>query len=271
MRWMRLPDEYCGEDSGFFILPVPYEQRPTFGAGASKGAAAIIEASDHLEYYDEQFDCEPFLHGIKVLEPVDSLAALKPVGGFTIALGGDHAVTIGIAKRLPDDVDLLILDAHADMKFSWNDSQENHACVAKRLSAKRKVGIIGVRSMDVDEARDIAQNRNVRIIKAYDYDGKKLEGLLRFLGEKVYLSIDVDVFDPSFIRNTGTPEPGGLVWEAVIGILQRLFAQKQVVGADIVEFAPQGEEWHYRGEAYALARLAYKIMALKTLTFKNKL
>jgi len=279
-RWMNLPNEYCSDDSKFVILPIPYEKDPTYGEGAAKGPAAIIEASQHLEYYDERLDCEPFEKGIVVKEPLqlpdEPEAAMEKIADavknivkdkekFLISLGGDHAITIGTVQGLEEkneDFSILILDAHADMKFSWNNSQLNHACVARRLSTKHKVGVIGVRSMDVDEAKEIEQNKNVRIIKAYDYSEKELDKMLEFLGKNVYLSIDVDVFDPSIIRNTGTPEPGGLDWETVNGILGKLFASKQVIGADVVEFAPHGEAWNYRAEAYALARLVYRLMAL---------
>lgn len=293
LRWMNLPDKYRTGDSKFVILPIPYENSPTYGEGAAKGPAAIIEASQHLEYYDERLDCEPFEKGIIVEEPLllpdepeeameEIAAAVKGIvkkdvrvdekegedseEKFLISLGGDHAITIGTVKGLEEseeDFSVLILDAHADMKFSWNNSQNNHACVARRLSTKHKVGVIGVRSMDVDEAKEIEQSENVRIIKAYDYSEKELEKMLEFLGDKVCLSIDVDVFDPSIIRNTGTPEPGGLDWETINKIIATLAVRCRIVAADVVEFAPQGPERNYRAEAYALARLVYRLMALQ--------
>jgi len=266
MSWMRLPDEYCGDESTFVILPIPYEENPTYGEGASKGPEAIIKASEHLEYYDERFVVEPFIKGIKELTPltlpsepekaVEKIAnTVKGLGDkFVLSLGGDHAVTIGIVKGLEEkhkDFSLLILDAHSDFRESWNGSRKNHACVARRIVGKHKVGIIGVRSQDIDEAEALSENENVKIVKAYEYSEDELEKILNFLGGKVYLSIDVDVFDPGFLRNTGTPEPGGLDWQTVIAILQQLFAKKNVIGADIVEFAPQGGEWNYRAEVRA--------------------
>ncbi|MBR9693253.1 agmatinase [Candidatus Woesearchaeota archaeon] len=268
MSWMRLPEEYT-KDAEFVILPISYEDNPTYGGGASKGPAEIIKASEHLEYYDEQFDVEPFVKGIEELEEVTTLEkvqeTVKGVGNdkFLISLGGDHAVTIGIVKGLEeihDDFSVLILDAHSDFRYS-RGGMNNHACVARRIVGKHKVGVIGVRSQDVDEAKDAKANKDIKIIKAYEYDEKELEKVLGFLGDKVYLSIDVDVFDPAFIRNTGTPEPGGFSWDRVISILEKVFATKNVIGTDIVEFAPKE---NYRAEAFALAKLAYKIMALHT-------
>ena len=268
MSWMRLPEEYMKDNSEFVILPISYEDNPTYGGGASKGPVEIIKASEHLEYYDEQFDCEPFVKGIKELEEVKTLEKIKEtVKGigkerFLIGLGGDHAVTIGIVQGLEeihDDFSVLILDAHSDFRYS-RGGMNNHACVARRIVGKHKVGVIGVRSQDVDEAKEIKNNKNIKILKSYDFNENELEKVLDFLGDKVYLSIDVDVFDPSFIRNTGTPEPGGFTWDRVISILEKVFAAKTVIGADIVEFAPKE---NYRAEAFALAKLAYKIMALR--------
>ncbi len=282
MTWMRLPAEYTGPKSKFAILPIPYENNPTYGDGASKGPDAIIKASEHLEYYDEQFDCEPFIEGIQEQKPLntqilnsakpeEAIAAIsdavKGLGDtFVLSLGGDHAITIGTVKGLEEkhkDFSVLILDAHSDFRYS-RGNQYNHACVARRIVNNHKVGIIGVRAQDVDEAKEAKENENVQILKAHEYDEKGVDKILEFLGDKVYLSIDVDVFDPSFIRNTGTPEPGGLSWDVVIGILEQVFSTKNVIAADIVEFAPHGEEHNYRAEAYTLAKLAYKLMALHT-------
>jgi len=269
MSWMRLPEEYMTDKSSFVILPIAYEDNPTYGEGASRGSEEIIKASEHLEYYDEQFDCEPFVQGVKSLEVVTSLKEVeKTVKGiekekFLISLGGDHAVTIGIVKGLEevhDDFSVLILDAHSDFRYS-RGGMNNHACVARRIVGKHKVAVLGVRSQDVDEAKDAKQNEKMKIVKSYDYSDAELEKVLAFLEDKVYLSIDVDAFDPSFIRNTGTPEPGGFSWDKVIALLEKVFATKKVIGADIVEFAPKE---NYRAEAFALAKLAYKMMALYT-------
>jgi agmatinase len=263
MKFMNLPDEYCGDDSEFVILPVEYEKSPTYGKGASKGSLAILKASKHLEYYDEQFDCEPYELGIKVLPAVKSIDINLPDKGFPIILGGDHAVTIGAIKAIEkkhDKFSVIILDAHPDFRYSWNGSQQNHACVARRAVASHKVGLVGVRSMDKDVSEAIAANDDVHIIKAYDYNPQKLKKLLSKLDEKVYISIDVDVFDPSFIRNTGTPEPGGFFWDRVIDVLKTVFDDKKVIGADIVEFAPIT---NYEAEAFALSKLCYKLIALQ--------
>ncbi len=272
MTWMRLPEEYSGKESGFVILPVKYEKDLTYGGGTKRGPEEIIKASEHLEYYDEQYDAEAFIEGIFTMDPVsgknaeemiDNIKAVYPKNKFVIGLGGDHACTIGFVRAIEEEhqeFSVLLLDAHSDFRDSWNNSPLNHACISKEISKKHDIGIIGVRSQDIDEAIMIKKNPGVHMIKAYDFNEEKLKGLLSTLKKKVYVSIDVDVFDPSFIRNTGTPEPGGLTWNEVIKILEETFKQKEVIGADIVEFSP---EENYRAEAYSLAKLAYKIMAMK--------
>ena len=189
-----------------------------------------------------------------------------------MTLGGDHAVTIGVVKgleKIHDDFSIVMLDAHSDFRDSWNNSELNHACVAKQISKQHDVGIIGVRSQDVDESKSVESSKNVHIIKAYDFNMDNLKETLGKLKKNVFISIDVDVFDLSFIRNTGTPEPGGFQWDRVIEILKEIFNQKKVIGADITEFAPKGLEENFRAEAYSLAKLAYKIMSLSYIQSVN--
>ncbi len=271
---MNLPEEY--RKGMFVIIPVAYEKNLTYGEGASRGAEEIIKASEHLEYYDEQFDVEPFEAGIEMLdelrlsektpeEMVDEVKKTireKTKDKFPIILGGDHAVTIGVVKGLEeihDNFSVIQFDAHADFRDSWNGSPLNHACVSRQISKNHPLLNIGVRSMDVDEKRLMEQEHNVYAVKAYDFSLEKIREILPRLHSKVYITIDVDVFDPSFIRNTGTPEPGGLFWHDVISTLRLIFEQKKVIGADVMEFSPNAQ---VDAEAYALAKLAYKILAL---------
>lgn len=270
MNFMNLPEEKATEEAYFYILPIEYEHNPTYGTGAKNGSKEIIKASQHLEYYDEQFENEPYEKGIHILEPLEinspeelnkiTETTSKIKNKFLIALGGDHAITPAITKGIQEKFSVIILDAHSDFRYSWNNSTQNHACTARNIAQKNKIGIIGVRSQDIDEAKEISKNNKVTIIKAYEFDEKKLKEMLNKLDEKVYISIDADVFDPAFIRNTGTPEPGGLSWDKAIEILKTIFENKNVIGADIVEFAPKN---NYEAEAFALAKLAYKIMSLK--------
>jgi len=268
---MSLPEEYTTKNSKFIILPIPYEKDVTYGQGASKGPSEIIKASKHLEYYDDQFDCEPFENGIQLLKPVSGETPEEMIQNvqdivkehndkFIIGIGGDHAVTLGLTKHLDDNTSIIQFDAHADFRDSWNNSSLNHACVARQLAKKHSILQIGIRSMDIDEKRLLEQANNVHTISAYNYSIEKVQELLLRLKDKVYITIDVDVFDPSFMRNTGTPEPGGLTWNNVINTLKLIFENKTVIGADVCEFAPN---YNFESEAYALAKLIYKIMAMK--------
>ncbi len=273
--WMNLPEEYTADTSKFIILPISYEKDLTFGTGTSKGPEAIIEASKHLEYYDDQFDCEPFEKGIKLLPqlnlnnetPEEMVEKVKEEVSkqnekFIIALGGDHATTIGTVKgleQLHNEFSVIQFDAHADFRDSWNNSSLNHACVAKQISKKHSLLQIGIRSIDVDEKNQLNQTEHVHTIKAYNFSLETIKSILPQLKQKIFITIDVDVFNPSIMRNTGTPEPGGLTWNQIIDTLKLIFQEKHVIGADITEFAPKA---NYESEAYALAKLIYKIIAL---------
>jgi len=267
MNFMNLPEKHAGKESMFYIFPIEYENNPTYGDGAVKGSKEIIKASAYLEYYDEQFDIEPYEKGIHLLKPLKInkpeelnkiTETIAGINKFIISLGGDHAITPAITKE--KQCSAIILDAHADFRYSWNNSTQNHACTSRILAQKHKIGIIGLRSMDIDEKKEMQKNENVTVIKAYEYEEKKLKNMLDKLDKNVYISIDADVFDCSFIRNTGTPEPGGLSWDRVVEILKTIFENKNVIGADITEFAPKQ---NHEAEAFALAKLCHKIMALK--------
>jgi len=259
MRFMDLDKQYT-ENAFFSIIPKPFEGNVSYGKGSDKGPEEIIKASKQLEYYDEQFDCEPFLKGI---ETTDTLKQNQ----FPIFLGGDHSITINTVKEINDDFDVIILDAHPDCFHSWNNETNNHRCTTQRISENHKALLVGIRSMDKDEVDIINNNDNIDLLKAYNYTDDFFKEKLSKLKNKVYISIDVDVFDPSFIRNTGTPEPGGFGWDQVINILKIIFENKEVIAADIVEFAPTE---NFRAEAYSLAKLAYKIMSLKQKQQSNK-
>ncbi|RMD58448.1 agmatinase, partial [Candidatus Woesearchaeota archaeon] len=276
MNFMGLPDEYAGENSKTVIIPIAYEKNTTYGQGASRGADEIIAASRHIEYYDDELCKEPYESGIKLLKtlrcsnllPEEAQERIREhvtphIKKFTIALGGDHSITPAIVSahsKEHKDTSILMLDAHADLRYSWKGSQYNHACVARRLAPNHKIAIVGVRAMDLSEREYADSNPNVKLIGAKEFNSEKIQEILAHLTQKVYVSIDVDAFDPSLIKNTGTPEPGGLLWYPTLELLKKTFEEKEVIGADIVEFAPEAA---YRAEAFALAKLAYKLCAYK--------
>jgi agmatinase len=277
MNFMNLPKKYSGKESKYLVLPIAYEGKMTSGTGAKKGPKEIVKASYQLEYYDEMFDIEPYEAGINLL-PEMKFSKLTPEKAmdkiskevkkhkdkFLISIGGDHSTTIGVLKGLEarndSEFSLISFDAHADMFDSWNGSKYNHRCVNKYASYKHDVAILGVRSLDKDEADTIKGLENVHCVYAHEDIKQRIFDILPKLKQNVYVSIDVDFFDPSFIRNTGTPEPGGLLWNEFISILKIIFDAKNVISADIVEYSPNKDS---EAESYSLAKLIYKIIAMK--------
>jgi agmatinase len=279
-NFMALPEEYSSKKSRFSIIPIAYGGNASWMKGAEKGPAAIISASENLEYYDEQFEIEPFVSGIETQEQIKpGKIKEEPASGiiekilkkrisknkFPIFLGGDHSVTIAATRAMESicsDFSFVSIDAHSDLRESWNSSRFNHACTTKRVLERHNALIVGLRSQDIDEAEFMKFNKDVSAIKKYDFSKDILKKMLASLSENVYLSIDVDAFDSSFIRSTGTPEPGGFFWDEMISLIEEIFKKKNVIGADITEFAPMGEPYNYNSEAFSLAKLCYKIMSL---------
>ena len=289
VRFLALEPEHSRyESSSFVVLPVPYEGTVCYGKGTGKAPSAIINASTQVELFDEELQGEFFQAGIFTAEGVDcqgaepekvqerietASARLQADGKFVLALGGEHSISIGLVKaavkRWPN-VSILHLDAHADLRDSYQKSKYSHACVMRRISELPMPAVsVGIRSYSLEEneflnsqggasnrlvmAREIAESRADQSASE-----RWMERVLAALSEKVYVSIDIDVFDPSQAPGTGTPEPGGLDWYEVTGLLRRVSQDKQIISADIVEVVPK-----VTGEVteFLAARLAYKITA----------
>jgi len=239
------------------ILPIPYDHTASFGSGARNGPAAIIAASRELEHYDVNRDCVAHLSGIATLPPLEpeaagpeqmtdkiraAAAALLDPQRFVIGLGGDHSVSVGLARahaeRWPD-ISFLHLDAHADLRLEYQGSRYSHACTARWLSELGPVLQLGIRSADQDELRapkphPVVTRRSREVLAGRDW-AADIRGLLT---DNVYLTVDVDVLDPAIMPSTGTPEPGGLGYHLVLDIFEELFGCRRVVGMDIVELSP---------------------------------
>ena len=253
--------ENCNfDESKVIILPVPFERTVSFGTGTSKGPQSIIMASRSLELYDEELDCEPCEVGIHTLDEteydVDPEQMVKTLSEiytelidkdkFVITLGGEHSITNGPIKSLHDrstDFSVLSIDAHCDLRDSYGGTKFSHACVMRR-TAELGLNIVqaGIRSLSSEEAEFLKHNKNVTVNYAKDMAVFNIERtigeILSGLKQKVYITVDLDGFDPSIIPSTGTPEPGGLKWYQVMSILQSVFKMKDVIGMDVVELAP---------------------------------
>ncbi len=256
--FLGLGEEYSAlERARIALLPVPYEATTSYIEGTRRGPEAIIAASRHVELYDHELDAEPFRAGIHTYAPVEltaggpeaAMAQLRgryaevcDRGHFVIALGGEHTITqapaLYWADRLGDDLGILQFDAHADLRDSFHGTPFSHACVMRRVVDRvRPVGV-GIRAIDAEE-RVLIDELGLTMIYGEELGREGwADRALEALPDNVYISFDVDFFDPAYVPSTGTPEPGGGTWEQAMTLLRRTFAEKNVVAADVVELAP---------------------------------
>ena len=258
-NFLGLSDDESGYDmSGYVILPVPYERTTTYRKGAASGPQAIIAASFEVELYDEELGTEPYLAGIHtarescgdIAEPktlitkvADTVRRLADDGKFVISLGGEHTISIGPVTahaRSRSDLSVLQIDAHADLRESYQNDRYSHACTMRRIRdvVATTVGI-GIRNISKDEA-ELVSSRRLPLYMAADVVGNDRwhESALADLTENVYLTIDLDGFDPSIMPGVGTPEPGGLGWYETLAFLKKLCNSRNVIGFDVVELSP---------------------------------
>ncbi len=271
-----IPEKYAKyEKAKFVVVGVPYDGTSTWGKGADKGPAAIIDASCNMELYDIETDTEPYTKGIFTDTPVTEKsspekmvsAVQKKIADHiknkkvTVLLGGEHSVSIGAiqahAKNSKQKISVLQLDAHTDMRDAYLGSKNNHACAMARAKDVANVIQVGIRSMDTGEKKNIDFKK---VFFAKDIVGKKdwIKKVLPLLTDKVYITIDLDAFDPSIVPSTGTPEPGGLGWYETLDALREVCKKKKIIGFDVVELAPNKID---RASDFVAARLIYHLMA----------
>lgn len=255
------------------ILPVPFDRTSTWIKGADKGPEAIIEASRYLEFYDIETDSEVLDKGIYTVAPLraaSSSAMIKKTGSavsqylkdnkLVVTLGGEHSVSIGVINafsRRYDDLSILHLDAHADSRDSYEGSRYNHACVmARARESVQNIVSVGIRSMDACERPGIDRKRVFFAHEIHDSD-KWIDKAAGLLTGHVYITIDLDVFDPGIMPSTGTPEPGGLGWYQVIKLLRTVSRSKRIVGFDVVELCPSDN----KAPDFLAAKLVYTLLS----------
>ncbi len=272
-----LPPEHSRlSDSKIVLVPVPYDGTSTWIKGADKGPGAIIAASPNLELYDIETDSEVYRQGIFTDRPVEEdaspeamVAAVEQrVGGhlaagkFAVVLGGEHSVSIGAvaahASQFPD-VTVLQLDAHSDLRDEYEGSRFNHACVMARIKERCPIVQVGIRSMDVSEKPALDPDR---VFFAKDLQGHIdwIDRVVAVLGERVYVTIDLDVFDPSIMPSTGTPEPGGMLWYDVLALLRAVCRSRTLVGFDVVELCSVENQW---APNFLAAKLIYQLLSYR--------
>jgi len=270
-----LPENYAdSEKAKIVILPVPYDGTSTWGKGADKGPAAIIEASANMELYDIETDSEVYKQGIftekavkehaspeKMVEVVQKkVSELLKKKLFTVLLGGEHSVSIGTIYAHAEkykNMTVLQFDAHSDLRSEYHNSKNNHACIMARAQEVAKTVQVGIRSMDSSEKKNLAKS-TVFFAEKIQEDKQWQEKVLASLTENVYITIDLDVFDPAYLPATGTPEPGGLDWYQVTSLLRKVAEKKKIVGFDVVELAPNKMS---APSDFLAAKLVYKLLS----------
>jgi agmatinase len=243
---------YAG--SGIIIVPVPYDATSTWMRGSDKGPDAIMEASVNLEFYDVETGTEVHKIGIHTIEPIlenstpeamvkavyDKVHHLLTENKFPVIVGGNHSVSIGSVKAFSEEfqnLTVLQLDAHSDLRPEYEGSRLNHACAMARAREFAPLVQVGIRSMSADE---LSFADSERIFYSHDlyYNKKLYTRALEKVSENVYITIDLDVFDPSLMPSTGTPEPGGPDYFEIMHFLRDVARERNVVGFDVVELCP---------------------------------
>ncbi|MBI5743947.1 MAG: agmatinase [Elusimicrobia bacterium] len=263
-------------DAAFVILPVPYEKTVSYGRGTKNGPSAIITASPQVELWDEEVKAETWRKGIFTAEPVPCSgpehaffprlentvdALLSSTKAFPLFIGGEHSVTQALLPpfmRRHKRLSILHFDAHADLRPSYQGSRRSHACALYPASRTHRVVQVGIRSVGADEVKFHSAGHVKTHLMHENLDFRKLEReVLRELADTVYITIDVDGFDPSVMPGTGTPQPGGFQWHDAMRLFKAVCANKKVVGADVVEASPVK---YSNITELAAAKLIYRLM-----------
>ena len=263
------------ENSKVVLVTVPYDGTSTWGKGADKGPELFLDASENMELYDIETDTEPYLQGVYMAGEVSEKSSPEKMVEavyqktkelvrdreklFTL-IGGEHSVSIGSIRAVGEEyhnLTVLQLDAHTDLRPEYHGSKNNHACAVFEANQKHKLVQVGIRSMDAEEKQYLPHKR-VFFAHEIAKNDNWIKDVLDKVSGNVYITIDLDAFDPSIAPSTGTPEPGGLQWYPTLKLLKKVFKKCNVVAFDIVELmdSPQAKP-----TAFLAAKLYYKMLA----------
>ena len=280
-NFLGLEDKYSNyKKAKFVILPIVYDATTSYQPGTRFGPEAIISASRFLELYDEELKTEAYKIGIntrpemrpnlespgRMIEEIEKTAAkILSDKKFLIAFGGEHTITLGLVKAFKKfyrDFSVLSLDAHLDLRNKYEGTKFNHSTVMRRI-CEEKIPVVwaGIRSFSKEEA-EFAKKKHLKIFSAREiFEKKKWQrNLISSLPtKKIYLSIDLDCFDPGIMPAVGTPEPGGLSWYDVTTLLFDLVSTHQIIGFDLVELSPNQTN---RAPDFLVAKLCYRLLGL---------
>ena len=276
-NYAGISDEFAQlEKCKIILIPVPYDGTSTWGKGADKGPEAFLEASENMELYDIETDSEVYKQGIHLTEPITENSSPEAMvnevhnitkdfikrNKFVTLFGGEHSISIGSIRAFNecfDNLTVLQIDAHADLRESYEGTKYNHACAVYEASQTTNLVQVGIRSMDVIEKTVMDEEKTffAHDMVADEYWSDKV---IEAMTDNVFITLDLDAFDPSIMPSTGTPEPGGLLWYETLEFLKQVFEDKNVVGFDIVELCPNKND---KSSDFLAAKLYYKMLSYK--------
>ncbi len=266
------------ESSRILLQSIPYDGTSSWGKGADKGFDAFMDAAANMELYDIETDSEVYKKGIHILPVLSGFNSPKEMyeavykstkellsthDQLLTFFGGEHSISIAIIKAFYehyDNITVLQIDAHADLRPTYEGTAYNHACAVYDVSKNCNLIQVGIRSMDSSENEHLDPMKCYFMQDINEYGQGWMDASISQMTQQVYITLDLDAFDPSIMPATGTPEPGGMDWYMMINYLKKVFAERNVVGFDIVELAPiQG----MNAPQYLAAKLYYKMLSYK--------
>ncbi len=276
-NYAGITDEFAQlETAKVVLIPVPYDGTSTWGKGADKGPEAFLAASENMELYDIETGSEVYEQGIHLAEALTENTSPEAMvnavhkttkeyikrNKFVTLFGGEHSVSIGSIRAFNecfDNLTVLHIDAHADLRESYEGTKYNHACAVHEASQTTNLVQVGIRSMDAIEKTFMDEEKT---FFAHDMvnDEYWIDKVVEACTENVFITFDLDVLDPSIMPSTGTPEPGGLLWYETLEFLKQIFEEKNVVGFDIVELCPNIAD---KSSDFLAAKLYYKMLSYK--------
>ena len=274
-----IPEELAKlEKAKIVLIPVPYDGTSTWQKGADKGPEAFLDASANMELYDIETDSEVYNQGVYLADAVTENSSPEAMveavhqatkkyikkNKFVTIFGGEHSISIGTIRAFNEmfpSLTVLQLDAHADLRKEYEGTACNHACALYEASQNTNLIQVGIRSMDAIE-KTVMDTEKTYFAHEMALDDTWMDSAIDQMTDNVFITIDLDAFDPSIMPSTGTPEPGGLLWYETLEFLKQVFEEKNVVGFDIVELCPNKVD---KSSDFLAAKLYYKMLSYKFL------